>query len=152
MTEKTIFLNIHTKDLAAATTFYQAIGLEKNKTFSDDSTLCVSYSPQILFMIHATDRFKTFCDPNKDIVDATKSTEVLISLTVDTREKVHEMIEKAVKAGGRADPTKLPQMENMVCRSFEDLDGHIWEVAYMDMNGCGQQGGAGETADATAAD
>lgn len=139
MAPQTLFLNLHTTNLDAATTFYTSLGLTKNSTFSDDQTACFTYTSTIFFMVHSTDRFRSFSAPNREIVDAKRATEVLISLTVDNIEQVDKMVDRAVKAGGKPDPNTLPQVEGMKCRSFEDLDGHIWQVAYMDMGGCGGQ-------------
>jgi uncharacterized protein len=82
---------------------------------------------------------------SKPIPDAHKFAQVLLCLTADSRDEVSEMVEKAVAAGGAGDPTPTQDFGFMYGRSFEDPDGHIWEVMWMDAKAAA---GATQTAEA----
>ncbi len=127
-----IFVNLPVKDLDKSKKFFTNIGFSINPQFTDEKAACVVISEHIFAMILKEDFFKTFI-PNTQITDATKSTEVLIALSADSKEKVDEMAEKALAAGA----SKLREPEDhgfMYSRSFQDPDGHIWEVLWMDMD------------------
>lgn len=128
------FLNISTVDPAAAETFFTALGMTFLPDWSETSTksfLLPAPNNKICLMVHAPARFKEFIRPGSDIVDAHKSTEALFSLAVEARDDVDAWVERAVKAGGTADPYKIEdcgQGMGIYTRAFADLDGHIWEV------------------------
>ena len=128
---KLIFVNLPVKDLARATQFYQNIGAGKNETFSDETASCMVLSDIIHVMLLTHDKFRQFTP--KKIADATQTSEVLIALTADSRADVDQIITKASMAGGKADPGLKQDLGFMYGRSFEDPDGHIWEVVWMDM-------------------
>lgn len=127
-----IFVNLPVKDLDKSKQFFTDIGFTINPQFTDEKAACVVISEDIYAMILREEFFKTFI-PNKEIADSTKSTEVLVALSADSKEKVNELADKALAAGA----SKLREPDDygfMYSRSFQDPDGHIWEVVYMDMN------------------
>ena len=139
---KLIFVNLPVSDLARATAFYEAIGAKKNDQFSDHTASCMVFSETIHAMLLTHDKYRQFTP--KKIVDAKDSSEVLICISADDRQSVDDIVEKAAPAGGKLDPTPKQDYGFMYGRSFEDPDGHIWEVMWMDveaakkaMPGCG---------------
>lgn len=128
---KLIFVNLPVVDVAAATRFYEAIGARKNEMFSDSTASCMVFSDTIHAMLLSHEKFASFTP--KPIADATAASEVLICLSADSREEVDSTLSKAAAAGGKADPASAQDHGFMYGRSFEDLDGHIWEVMWMDL-------------------
>jgi len=127
---KLIFVNFPVSDLERATTFYEAVGARKNEQFCDGTASCMVFSDTIHAMLLTHDKFRQFTP--KKIADARASSEVLICISADSREAVDDMIGKAGAAGGTADPSPVQDHGFMYGRSFEDPDGHIWEVMWMD--------------------
>ena len=127
---KLIFVNLPVTDLARSTAFYEAVGFNKNPKFSNEQASCMVWSDTIHFMLLRHDFWKTFTD--KEIVDAPKAAQVLLCLTRDSRDEVDAMVAQAGAAGGRLDPTPVQDMDFMYGRSFEDPDGHIFEISWMD--------------------
>lgn len=131
------YLNTHAADADAAAAFFTTLGFTHVPKYSDDKTKSFRLpapNNNICLMTHAHDRFKMFMRPKTDVNDATKTTECLFSVAVDSKEKVDEWVSTAVKAGGTADPYIFPEYGaecGMYTRSFADLDGHIWEVTHM---------------------
>ncbi len=128
---KMIFLNLPVRDVPRATAFYEALGAQKDARFCDGSTSCMVISETIFAMLLSHERFGQFT--SKKIVDARDSAEVLLCLTASSRAEVDAMVAKAVSGGGKADPCATQDYGFMYGRSFEDLDGHIWEVTWMDL-------------------
>ena len=128
---KLIFVNLPVKDLERANAFYQAIGAVKNEQFSDHTASCMVLSETIHAMLLTYDKFRQFTP--KTIADARETTEVLICISADSRDEVDATVTKANAAGGRADPGPKQDHGFMYGRSFEDPDGHIWEVMWMDV-------------------
>ena len=128
---KMIFINLPVTDLARATAFYQAIGAQKNAQFSDAAGSCMVFSETIHAMLLTHEKFHQFTP--KAIADARTSSEVLICVSADSRDDVDDMVGKAEASGGRADPSAKQDYGFMYGRSFEDPDGHIWEVMWMDL-------------------
>ncbi|MCA6125958.1 lactoylglutathione lyase [Bradyrhizobium sp. WSM 1704] len=128
---KMIFVNLPVSNLARATAFYEAIGATKNPQFSDETASGMVISETIHVMLLTHDKFRQFTP--KTIADAKTTSEVLICLSADSREAVDETVNKAKGAGGTADPAAKQDYGFMYGRSFEDLDGHIWEVMWMDV-------------------
>ena len=128
---KMIFINLPVSDLARATAFYQAVGAEKNEQFSDGTASCMVLSETIHVMLLTHDKFRQFTP--KQIADAKTSSEVLICISADSRDAVDDMLGKAGTAGGSVDPSPKQDYGFMYGRSFEDPDGHIWEVMWMDV-------------------
>ena len=128
---KMIFVNLPVTDLARSTAFYEAIGGEKNPQFSDETATCIVLSETIHAMLLTHDKYRQFTA--KPIADAHATSEVLICVSEDSREAVDRIVDRAAAAGGRADPGAKQDYGFMYGRSFEDPDGHHWEVMWMDM-------------------
>ncbi|NED70861.1 VOC family protein [Streptomyces sp. SID9944] len=129
MYQQMIFVNLATDDVAATKKFFTALGYTINPQFSTDDCACVVISDTIIAMLLGKKRYADFTD--KEIADSTRTSEVLICLSAESREKVDELVEKAVAAGGTASD-KVQDYGHMYGRSFDDLDGHTWEVMWMD--------------------
>jgi uncharacterized protein len=140
MAPREIYINLSVASLAPAADFYKSIGFTPNPDFSDASTACVVLSDTIRVMLHVPDRFATWVPASKTAIDAKKHTEVLLCFSADSKDEVDDWVEKAGKAGGKKDPTKIQSEGPMYGRSFEDVDGHIWEVVYMDVSQCIREG------------
>lgn len=124
-----IFVNLPVKNLKQSIEFFTQLGFQFNPQFTDETATCMIVSETIFVMLLTHEKFKTFT-PNA-ICDATKSTEVLVCLSVENRAKVDEMVHQAVAAGGKT--YNDPQDHGfMYAHGFQDLDGHIWELIYMD--------------------
>lgn len=133
---KQVFINLPVKDLKKSKAFYEAIGFTNNPQFTDDTAAFMVWSDTIYVMLLTHEKVKQFT--SKTIVDASKSVEVSIALTMESNDGVNAFAEKAVKAGGResGEPQDYGFMQQ---RSVEDLDGHTWEPMYMDMSKFPQQ-------------
>lgn len=127
---KMIFVNLPVTDVAKSTAFYEALGAVKNPQFSNEESSCMVVSDTIFVMLLNHRRFGDFAA--KPIADAHRTTEVLLCLTEESRADVDARVETAVKAGGKPDPTPTQDHGLMYGRSYEDPDGHIWEVVWMD--------------------
>ena len=127
---KMIFVNLPVADLPAAKAFYEAIGAVNNPQFTDETAACMVFSETIHVMLLSHDKFAQFTP--KRIADAHETSEVLICVSEDSREGVDRITERALAAGGR-EPRAAQDYGFMYSRSFEDLDGHIWEPMWMDM-------------------
>jgi uncharacterized protein len=128
---KMIFVNLPVADLPRATAFYEAIGAVKNEQFCDGTGSCMVFSDTIHAMLLTHEKFRQFTP--KKIADAKTSSEVLICLSADSRDDVDAILGKAKAAGGGVDPCPKQDYGFMYGRSFEDPDGHIWEVMWMDV-------------------
>jgi len=126
-----IFVNLPVKDLNKSVAFFTELGYKFNPQFTDENATCMVVADDIFVMLLVEKFFKTFT--KKEISDATKSTEVILCLSADSKEKVDEMVSKAVKAGGTA-PNEKQDQGWMYGHGFQDLDGHLWEVMYMDQS------------------
>ncbi|MER6673634.1 VOC family protein [Streptomyces sp. NPDC000983] len=129
MYQQMIFVNLPVADLDASKKFFTDLGYSLNAQFSDDNAASVVISDTIVAMLLTKPFYSTFTD--KEIADATKTSEVLLCLSAESREKVDELVEKAVAAGGTASE-RVQDMGFMYGRGFEDIDGHGWEVVWMD--------------------
>ncbi|WP_375197294.1 VOC family protein [Sphingobium sp.] len=127
---KMIFVNLPVKDLPAAIAFYEAVGAVRNRDFADDSAQMLSFSEAIHVMLLTHDRFSSFT-PRK-IPDAHETAQVLLALSEASRQDVDATVDKALEAGG-TEPNPSQDHGFMYGRSFADLDGHIWEVTWMDV-------------------
>ncbi|MQA75133.1 MAG: glyoxalase [Solirubrobacterales bacterium] len=123
-----IFVNLPVEDLEASKGFFGELGFEFNPEFSDDTAACMVVDDNIFAMLLVEEKFKGFI--NGEIADPA-TTEAITALSADSREQVDETIEKAIAAGGK--PWK-PTVEEgpMYGGSFQDLDGHVWELVYME--------------------
>ena len=133
---KLIFVNLPVSDLARATAFYEAVGARKDERFCDGTASCMVFSETIHAMLLTHDKFRQFTP--KAVADARTTSEVLICVSADSREDVDATVAKAGAAGGRADPSPKQDHGFLYGRSFEDPDGHIWEVMWMDMAAAGR--------------
>ncbi|MES2900643.1 MAG: VOC family protein [Pseudomonadota bacterium] len=126
---KQIFVNLAVKDLNKSKAFFEALGYSFNPQFTNDSGACMVINEGSIYaMLLTHEFFKSFID--KQIAQANEVTEVLTCLSSESREEVDQMVAKAVAAGGKAH--RQPQDHGfMYAHGFEDLDGHIWELAYM---------------------
>ncbi|HXT78459.1 MAG TPA: VOC family protein [Acetobacteraceae bacterium] len=129
---KLIFVNLPVSDLSRSKAFYEAVGATINPKFSDDTAACMVVSETIHVMLLTHDKWRQFT--GKPIVDAHTQAQVMLCLSEDSRESVSARLDKAAAAGGRPDPVPAQDFGFMYGRSFEDPDGHIWEVMWMDPN------------------
>ncbi|HEX8631179.1 MAG TPA: VOC family protein [Catenuloplanes sp.] len=124
-----IFVNLPVNDLDTSVGFFDKLGFATNPQFTNDQAACIVISDTIHVMLLVKPMFQTFT--RKNIVDAGQGTEVILALSADSREKVDELADTALAAGGSA--ANDPQDHGfMYSRSFQDPDGHLWEVLYMD--------------------
>jgi uncharacterized protein len=128
---KMIFVSLPVSDLKRATAFYQAIGAVKNAQFSDDTASCMVFSDTIHAMLMTHDKYRQFT--SKKIVDAKTSSQMLLCISADSRAEVDGLVGKAGAAGGMIDPSPQEDFDFMYGRSFEDPDGHMWGVNWMDL-------------------
>lgn len=130
-----IFVNLPVQHLDKSVEFFSRLGFSFNPQFTDETATCMIVSDDIFVMLLTEAKFKMFTP--KEVCDATKSTEVLVCLSTESREKVDEMVRKAVAAGGTT--YSQPQDHGfMYVHSFQDLDGHIWELMHMDPSAVSQ--------------
>jgi predicted lactoylglutathione lyase len=126
-----IFVNLPVKDLNKSVEFFTKLGFKFNPQFTDENATCMIIGEDSFVMLLVEKFFQTFT--KKKIADATKTTEVLIALSADSREKVDDIVNKAIEGGGTLYNDTQDQGW-MYQRSFQDLDGHQWELIYMDMS------------------
>jgi uncharacterized protein len=124
-----IFVNLPVKSLDTTVEFFGALGFTFNKQFTDENATCMVISDDIYAMLLVEPFFEGFS--KKPIADTSKVTEVLLALSVDSRAEVDELVDKALAAGGgyRNDPQ---DQGFMYSRSFNDPDGHGWEILFME--------------------
>jgi uncharacterized protein len=126
-----IFVNLPIKDLNRTVDFFTKLGFSFNPQFTDENATCMIIGEDIFVMLLVEKFFKSFT--KKEICDPTKDAEVIIALSAESREKVDQMINRVIKAGGTE--SREPQDHGwMYGRSFQDIDGHLWEVIYMDVS------------------
>ena len=124
-----IFVNLPVKNLDKSIVFFKALGFKFNKQFTDETAASMIISDDIYAMLLTHAKFKQFTA--KAIADTKKTIEVLNALSVDSKAKVDKLVDKAIAAGGK-EPRKPQDMGFMYLRAFEDLDGHTWEIFWMD--------------------
>lgn len=124
-----IFVNLPVKDLAAAREFFAGLGFSFNPEFSCQACACMVVDSNIFVMLVVAERFRDFI--NGEISDAATATEVVTCLSAESRQQIDETVARAIAAGGR--PWK-PAFEDgpLYGASFQDLDGHAWELMYME--------------------
>ena len=127
---KKLFINLPVADLQKATSFYTAIGFTNNPQFSDDTASCMVLTEEIYVMLLSHAKFREFT--KKEIANAFTTASVINSLSVDSVEEVNTMIDRALNAGWKEtnEPKDYGFMQQ---RSFQDLDGYLWEVLYLDI-------------------
>ncbi|MCC2635902.1 MAG: hypothetical protein K0S48_3788 [Ramlibacter sp.] len=124
-----IFVNLPIKDMERSQAFFRALGFSFNPQFTNEQGACMVISEDIFTMLLVEPFFQTFT--KKPIADARKSTEVLVCLSCDSRDEVDALVKKAIAAGGTA-PNAPQDHGFMYAHGFEDLDGHVWELVWMD--------------------
>ena len=129
---KMIFVNLPVADLAKSKALYEAIGAKNNPQFTDNTAACMVFSDAINVMIMTHDKWRVFT--SKPIVNSRKASEVMLAISCDSREAVDAMVGAATTNGGKPDINPKQDHGFMYNRSFEDLDGHIWEAVWMDMS------------------
>lgn len=126
---KMIFVNLPVQDLTASIKFYQALGFNQNMQFSDDTAACMVWSDSIFVMLLNHAKWQTF---TQRPIPAQNSSEVMLALNADNKNAVDQFVAIAGAAGGTADVNPLQDLGFMYSRSVLDLDGHLWEVFWMD--------------------
>lgn len=124
-----IFVNLPVKDLQRTTEFFTALGFHFNPEFTDDTATSMVIADNIFAMMMVENRFRTFS--KKHLCDTATHSEVLLALSCSSRQEVDDMADKAVAAGG-AEVGEPQDHGFMYQRAFEDPDGHIWELVYME--------------------
>lgn len=126
---KMIFVNLAVKDLQRSIDFFKELGFEFDTEMTDEKATCLIIGENIYVMLLVEPFFKTFT--TKSLADSATSTEVIVAISADSREGVDELVQKALAAGGSASNDKMDN-DYMYGWSFQDPDGHLWEVIYMD--------------------
>nr|WP_205524867.1 VOC family protein [Paenibacillus sp. ALJ109b] len=128
---KQIFVNLPVKDLKRSVDFFTKVGFEFNVKFTDESATCMIIGENIYAMLLVEDRFQSFI--SKKISNAADTAEVIVALSVESREQVDLIVQAALDAGAK--PYNDPQDHGfMYGWSFQDPDDHLWEVSYMDLS------------------
>jgi uncharacterized protein len=125
-----VFINLPVTNLPKAMSFYTAIGFTNNPQFTDETAACMVLTEEIYVMLLTHAKFSEFI--TKKIADTVTTASVINSLSVDSLQEMNTMAEKALQAGGK-EPTEPKDYGFMQQRCFEDPDGHLWDVFYMDM-------------------
>ena len=126
---KMIFVNLPVQDLPASISFYQQLGFNQNMQFSDDTAACMVWSDSIFVMLLTHAKWQTFTTRP---IPASGSSEVMLALNADSIDAVNQFVATASAAGGTADVNPVQDLGFMFSRSALDLDGHLWEVFWMD--------------------
>lgn len=124
-----IFVNLAVKDLPRSIAFWKSIGYSFNPRFSDDTAACLIFSETNFAMLLTHEKFKSFAP--REICDTQKQNEVMIALSCESKAAVAEKMQRALGAGAKRHG-EAKDYGFMVYESFFDLDGHIWELMYMD--------------------
>ncbi len=124
-----MYVNLPVKDLDRSVTFFTALGFSFNPDFTDENATCMVIGENTFVMLLVEPFFSKFAV--KAIADTSTHTEVIVSLSADSREQVDELVEKAFAAGGRPAADTIEE-QGMYTRSFQDPDGHHWEFGYLD--------------------
>ena len=131
------FVNLPVSDLAAATRFYEALGCAKNPQFSDDKAASMAWSDQVTFQLLTREYYATFT--SKPIADAHAASAMLIALSFDSRAAVDSTIDAAAAAGGDPGVRETMDLGWLYNRAVADPDGHVFELAWMDMSAMGAE-------------
>jgi predicted lactoylglutathione lyase len=128
---KQIYVNLAVSDVQKSKTFFAQLGFTFEPKFTNEQAACMVIGDNIFAMLLAKDFFKTFT--SKALCDPRESTEALVCISCESRAEVDDLVAKALAAGGTA--PRAPQDHGfMYGHGFEDVDGHIWELVYMDPN------------------
>ncbi|MBD2843752.1 glyoxalase/bleomycin resistance/extradiol dioxygenase family protein [Paenibacillus sp. IB182496] len=136
LTSSQIFVNLHVNDLEKSKAFFTELGFAFNLQFTDEKAACLVVGENIFVMLLVEEFFKSFT--KKEIVDTSKYAQLTVAISAESRAKVDEIVNQAVAAGATvyADAVDHGFMYQW---GFQDLDGHIWEIAYMDMGAFEEQ-------------
>ena len=126
-----IFVNLPVKDLSRSMDFFTKLGMSFDQRFTDEKAACLVIDDNIYAMLLTEPFFKTFT--KKEVANANRSTEAILALAVESRQRVDELVDRALSVGGRPS-NETDDQGFMYGRSFQDPDGHLWEVFYMDMS------------------
>lgn len=127
-----LFINLASADLKASTDFFVQLGFGFNPQFSDDTASCIVLADSFYLMLLTEEKFASF-SPNP-LINSHQQTQVLNCLSCHSKAEVDELVQKALKAGGKT--YNQPQDHGfMYAHGFQDLDGHVWELVYMEMLG-----------------
>ncbi|WP_410657550.1 VOC family protein [Amycolatopsis sp. lyj-112] len=126
-----IIINLPSKDVEKAQSFYSALGYSMNPDFTEEDVACVVISDEIQVMVLAEKIFSKYT--KREVADAWKVTETILALSVDSQEEVDALVDKALASGGS--PVEQPDTHDMHSRSFYDPDGHMWEIVWFDPAG-----------------
>ena len=126
---KMIFINLPVTDLATATRFYESIGCLTNEKFSDEKASSMIWSETITFQLLSRDYFSTFI--TKPVADAHATCQALLCLSRDSRAEVDLLAEIAADSGGKADMRAPIDLGFLYNRAFEDPDGHVFELVWL---------------------
>ena len=129
--ETQVFINLAVKDVVQSMDFYTRLGFTNNPEFSDETGKCMVWSEHIFVMLLTHDKFKGFA--SKPIADTKSNIAALFSLSVENLEKVNEIVNKGLAAGG-SEPMPFEDYGFMQKRNIEDYDGYTWEIFCMDMS------------------
>lgn len=124
-----VFLNLPVADLAASTAFFTAIGFSFDPTFTDENVGCLVISDDVCALLVGAEFFTT--ETRRQVADTSTTLEVTVAVQVDERERVDDIVDKALAAGAEAAGGDVPD-DFMHSRSFRDLDGHFWSVVHLD--------------------
>jgi predicted lactoylglutathione lyase len=127
-----IYLNLPVKDLKRSVDFFTALGFSFNPDYTDENATCMIINENAFVMLLVEGFFKTFT--SRDVADATGATEAITAFSVDSKAAVDETVRKALAAGGRPSQ-EVQDYGFMYSHSFQDPDGHLWEVMWMDPAG-----------------
>lgn len=142
-----IYVNLPVKDLKRSVDFFTALGFSFNPDYTDENATCMIINDNAFVMLLVENFFKTFT--SKEVADASGAAEAIMAFSVDSREAVDETVRKALDAGGTPSQ-EVQDYGFMYNHSFQDLDGHLWEVLWMDPAGPPADGGAPSGADGRA--
>lgn len=124
-----IFVNLPVANLGQARGFYEAVGFTNEPRFTDETAACMQWSDAIFVMLLTHPKWREF---TQRTIPGADSSEVMLALSCDSKDEVNAMADAAGRAGGTADINPKQDLGFMFSRSFADLDGHIWEVLWMD--------------------
>ena len=131
-----MFVNLAVEDLGQSVDFFTQLGFTFDERFTDDTATAMVVNEQAVVMLLVRDRFKDFT--KKELADTRSSTEAIMALSAESREDVDAFADKALAKGGS--PANEPmEMDFMYGRSFQDPDGHLWEIVWMDPSALEQQ-------------
>lgn len=128
---KQVFINLAVKNVTQSMDFYTQQGFTNNPQFSDDDGKCMVWSDTIFVMILSHEKFKNFTQ--KPLADTKSAIAGLFALSVESTDKMNEIVNNGLKAGG-TEPVPMTDHGFMQQRVIEDFDGHTWEIFFMDMS------------------